>query len=182
MFLAETKHNEVKNRLILCPLFKKKRGGGGHQSARDPLARSAGASVIWRTPPHARSTMPPLNKMQHLAVHRPHPSSSRHRVSLSNDSARASAATHGCQAGCARAAPREPSGGSRPEEGDVLTFCSFTRTHGQPVPGQSSECVSRVCVRGKSASFISHVLTSDADTHARRWDPALRAPRDPPGR
>lgn len=28
MFLAETKHNEVKNRLILCPLFKK-RGAGG---------------------------------------------------------------------------------------------------------------------------------------------------------
>lgn len=74
-----------------------------------------------QTPPpptHEAMSMPPLNRMQHLAVHRPPPSSSRHRVSLSNDTARASAATHGCQTGCARAAPREPSGGSRPEEGE----------------------------------------------------------------
>lgn len=58
-----------------------------------------------------------------------------------------------------------------------LTFCSFTRAHGQLVPGQSSESVSRVCVRRKGASFISHVLTSDADTHTLAggiWPSALR--------
>lgn len=132
-------------------------------------------------------SMPPLNRMQHLAVHRPLPSSSGHRVSLSNDTARASAATHRCQAGCARAAPREPSGGSRPEEGerdpdrlDVLLLHTASRA---ARPGAGFR-VRLPCVCPQEGRFIHFARFNVRRRHAhtRRWDLALRAPRDPPGR